>query len=354
MLIIAKVCVKAIIILIAVNTLSPSSTEPAKAAEVKNATALAKSGTQLANAVEETKEIEGVVPRSHFWEGKGELRLASINIDGLKREYYIYKPAGNYTYPLPTVFAFHGHGGTARGMDKFTGGITALADKEGFLVVFPDGIDKGWVDGREANAKPVRDDVKFISTLIDRLVSSNLADARRIYVCGISNGGFFSQYLAMKIPDKLAGAASVGASLSLEQETAKSGKPIPLMYILGTKDPLVPWEGGKIGFRGMKNRGQCVPASKAISFWLENNGIANRNQTSEQIPDSNKADKCTASRTVYGNGNPGSDMIVYQVDNGGHTWPGGMQYLPAFIIGNTNRDFNANEAIWSFFREHHI
>lgn len=296
---------------------------------------------------------EGVIPRAHFWDGKGEMRLASITIDGLKREYYIYRPAGSHVYPLPTVFAFHGHGGTARGMDKFTGGITALADREGVLLVFPDGIDKGWCDGREANAKPVRDDVKFISTLIDHLVSSSLADARRVYACGMSNGGFFTQYIAMKIPEKLAGAASVGASLSPEQEPFKSGRAIPMMYMLGTKDPLVPWDGGRIGLKRMQRRGRCVPATRAISFWLDNNGISSRNQTSERVPDINRADRCTASKTMYGNGNPRSDVVVYQIDNGGHTWPGGQQYLPAFIIGNTNRDFNANEVLWGFFKEHH-
>ena len=316
------------------------------------ATAISGSAQSFAESLDREA---GATPRVRFWAGKGDMQLASIEVDGLKREYYIYRPAGNHTYPLPTLFAFHGHGGTARGMDKFTGGISELADKEGFLLVFPDGIKRSWLDGREANGKPPRDDVKFISSLIDHLVTSKLADSHRVYVCGMSNGGFFSQYLALKIPDKLAGMVSVGASLATVHDNLKSGKPIPMMYILGTRDPLVPWDGGKIGFkRSFEDRGQCVPAPRAISYWLENNGLTSSSQSTEQVPNTDKSDRSTVKRTVYSNGSARSDMVVYQVDGGGHTWPGGQQYLPAFVIGRTNRDINANEAIWDFLKGHQI
>ncbi|NMD03070.1 MAG: phospholipase, partial [Bacteroidales bacterium] len=56
--------------------------------------------------------------------------------------------------------------------------------------------------------------------------------------------------------------------------------------------------------------------------------------------------------TRYVNESDGTEVILYAVEGGGHTWPGGFQYLPAWIIGKTSRDIDANEVIWAFFKRH--
>jgi polyhydroxybutyrate depolymerase len=77
-----------------------------------------------------------------------------IFFSGLERTYRIHLPSQrDQTKPVPLVFLFHGGGGTGQGMEKLTlGGFNRLADREGFIVVYPDGIEKHWNDGRGLEA----------------------------------------------------------------------------------------------------------------------------------------------------------------------------------------------------------
>lgn len=286
-----------------------------------------------------------------YCKGEGEILSKTIDIDGVKRDYYLYKPANNANSPLPLVIACHGGGGNAKRMDRATGGISALADQKGFIVVYPQGLGKRWNDGRTVGLSNSKD-IEFISKLIDTLVESNLVDRKRVYSTGISNGGFFSQYLAKRLPDKIAAVASVAASLPDNFLKFEKSKPVPVLYLLGTKDPLVPYEGGRIGLkRGKKNRGRVVSADEAVKYWLENNGL------SETIPkqkyvDDDTTDGITIQLVEYSNSDPERDVSVYKIIGGGHTWPNGTQYLPKFLIGKVTRELDGNAVIWNFFSKH--
>ena len=69
-------------------------------------------------------------------------------------------------------------------------------------------------------------------------------------------------------------------------------------------------------------------------------------------PDRDPHDGTRVKCTRYVNESDGTEVILYAVEGGGHTWPGGFQYLPAWIIGKTSRDIDANEVIWAFFKRH--
>ncbi len=291
-------------------------------------------------------------PRSieERWSGKGKPQLKEMAVDGINRRYYYYKPE-SATLPAPLVLAFHGGGGTAEGTDKCAGGLAKLADEKGFIIVYPDAIDRHWNDGRPDLSKTNYDDVGFISKIIDELNARRLIDPKRVYATGISNGGFFSQFLAIQLPDKIAAVATVAASVS-KTFLGLNVAPKPIMMLLGTKDTLVPWEGGKVGGKVLrKGRGEVIPGRQSVKFWLaKNNNNATPNTI--ELPDKDRRDDSRVIVEQYGSAGSPNEVLLYEIRGGGHTWPDGQQYLPKSIIGPVCRDFDGNAAIWNFFEKH--
>ncbi|MBK9142806.1 MAG: esterase [Candidatus Melainabacteria bacterium] len=295
--------------------------------------------------------------KSQFWQGSGSMRKESLKVGGVERTYYVYSPRGFEagSGPLPLVIALHGGGGTAERMDKLTGGITRVADRNGFLIAFPQGEQKRWNDGRKAESiTGSLDDVGFIAQMIDTLVGSGKVDSKRVYATGISNGGFFSQYLAIKLPDRIAAVATVAATVPASWQSESPGRPVPVMMILGLEDPLVPYNGGRIGGRILhKDRGSVLPAGQSISYWLDNNSV-DRSSRRENRIDNDPDDGTSLVVSTFGQAADKKQVMVVDVRGGGHTWPRGWKYLPEALIGRTSQELDANEAIWNFFRSHSL
>lgn len=285
-----------------------------------------------------------------MWSGVKPPVQQEIDIAGVKRSFYLYIPE-KAKLPAPTVLVFHGGGGKAEGVDYSVGGMAKLADEEGFIVVYPAGIDRGWNDGRKFDGQGKEDDVSFVRELIDNLVSKKQADPARVYACGISNGGFFSQYLAQQLPGKIAAVASVAASVS-EDMAASQVSCQPTMFVLGTNDPLVPFKGGRIGGKLLKRaRGSVLAFTDSIDFRCKANG-ADTLTVDQKLPDIVASDRCQVEVMRYGGVGSPAEVLVYKIVGGGHTWPQGLQYLPKALVGTVCRDFNCNEAIWKFFSTH--
>jgi len=259
----------------------------------------------------------------------------SIEIGGLSRTYLLHLPNGAESdQPVPLVLAFHGRGGQGAGMETLTG-LSATADAHGFIVAYPDGIDHSWHYG-VSNV----DDIAFTDALIDRLVAEHHVDPDRVYATGLSDGGFFSEFLGCAPEHRIAAIAPVGASLTgLLLLRCQLVPPIPVEIIFGTDDPIVPW-GGSGQFPGGL---LSVPASTA--FWVQHAGLEGAPTTDEWLPNADPNDGTTVHHTAYGDG----QVDLLAVVGGGHTWPGGLQYLPAAFVGRTSRDFRASERIWQFF-----
>ena len=126
----------------------------------------------------------------------------TIMVNGIEREYIIYKPSSLLPQvKYPVVLDFHGGGGNATSTEK-SFGFDNIADIKKFIVVYPEGLHKGWNDGRkDGKLQHTADDVAFVSQLIDKLIREENADSARIYATGISNGAFFSIYLAGNFPE---------------------------------------------------------------------------------------------------------------------------------------------------------
>jgi len=297
---------------------------------------------------------------SNAGEGIGD-DTGSMIAAGLQRTYRVHVPLSHdKTKPVPLVVALHGGGGTAEGMVKLTlDGFNKLSDQEGFVVVYPDGIGKNWNDGRSEEETKYRahkekvDDTGFISALIDYFIKVYDINPKSVYVTGISNGAIMSYRLACELSDKIAAIAPVDGNMSQNfLPKCSPSKPISVLVINNVKDPLVPWNGGDItGPFGLKKLGKVLSVSQTIEYWVKHNECSPSPSITEE-PDKDPEDGTRVRREEYSGGKDGTEVILYAIEGGGHTWPGGYQYLPARIIGKTSKDIDANEVIWNFFKKH--
>jgi len=281
----------------------------------------------------------------------------SLDHGGRTRTYLYYVPrVADPAKKLPLVLLLHGGLGSGRKMIGLTQeGWNRLADSEGFIAVYPDGIERHWNDGRgiKDHDKVVEgiDDVGFLLALLERLSTQLPVDKSRVYVTGISNGSMMTSRLACEVPGRFAAVALVAGYMPVSQQVScKPSRPLPVMIIGGTKDPLVPFEGGMVHFR-KKLLGETLSFAQTGDFWKKINGCKGQ-PLKVEIPEKDQFDNCTASVETWAGGKQGSEVVLVTVKDGGHTWPGGDAYAPARYIGHTCRDFDANVLVWEFFKKH--
>ena len=269
----------------------------------------------------------------------------ALVIDGRERTYLMWSPVGSGPFPL--VLALHGRLGDGAGMEELA--QVSRLTKEGALVVAPDGYEKSWADARgttPASSDGI-DDVRFLSQLIDDMIAKHHADPTRVYVMGMSNGGMMALTLACRITDRLAGVITVTGLMSAALvESCRLSKPLPVAFIHGTNDPIVPYEGGGVSGGG----GTVQSADASAQFWAHANGCAPPTRTA--LPDVARSDETTTTLHGWSHCRDNAEVRLYSVEGGGHTWPGGKQYLGKWLIGRTSQDFSATDEGWRFLQAH--
>ena len=115
----------------------------------------------------------------------------------------------------------------------------------------------------------------------------------------------------------------------------------------GTEDPQMPYDGGTISVFGVE-RGEVISTRATVDHWLELNGCPAHSKK-KMLPDVSRHDETTVTSYQYSGCQTGVNVALYRVEGGGHTWPGGRQYLREDRIGKTSRDINACDEIWRFF-----
>ena len=262
----------------------------------------------------------------------------SMQFDGENRTYDYHRPAGytaQQSYPL--VISLHGASSNSFQQALYSE-FNNVADTAGFIVVYPNGIGSTWNSSNGViPGQSTADDVGFINALIDRLMSLYSIDARRVYTCGISNGGFMSYRLMCELSHRFAAMASVAGQLPDGiVPTCNPGRPIPVLHLHGTTDPIVAYNGAA----------GWLSVDSTISWWLDNNNCPTT-PAFMSLPDLDPNDGTTVETYQYTGCDAGSEVMLYKIINGGHTWPGGF-VVP--FIGNTCKDIEGSVEIWKFFK----
>jgi polyhydroxybutyrate depolymerase len=273
--------------------------------------------------------------------------ITTLSVGGVSRSFILHVPRGFGLQPpvglSPLVLVFHGGGGSARTMPRFTG-FDALSDQEGFFVAYPDSFNRSWNDSRGLSPA---DDVGFVHALIGSLRGRYPIDPARVYATGISAGGFFSQRLACDLAGDVSAVAAVAATMPEPLlPICKPAQAVSVLFMHGVSDPIVRIEGGPV----LRDRGNAVSLLSAVRFWRDFDGTA-ATSVGADLPDQ-VSDGTHVHRDLYRGGRQGTEVVVYTIAGGGHTWPGGSQYLPAFFVGKASGNLDATSTIWEFFKAH--
>lgn len=259
---------------------------------------------------------------------------------------------GSQAGPMALLFVLHGGGGSGSGMELLTAGrFNRIADRDGAVVVYPDGIDRHWNDGRELSDTAARenvDDVGFMLAVIEDMAREHAIDRGRIFATGISNGGFMSFRLACDAADTFAAVAPVTAALSEQLgPRCKPARPIAVAILNGTEDPLVPWSGGPVKVLGT-TRGAAWSTMQTFDRWLELDQCRERrvDPRLDKDPDDQTVLVTHRGRACH----DGVEVRLYEIQGGGHTWPLGAEYARAWLVGRVSREVDATAEIWSFMQ----
>jgi polyhydroxybutyrate depolymerase len=209
------------------------------------------------------------------------------------------------------------------------------------VTVYPSGVN-GWnIGSHDAYSVKRRtsdaDDIGFFCAMFDALIKEGLADPKRIYVTGGSNGGVITQFLVCHLADRIAGAGVVVATLprAAERDWPKPARRVPILVMLGTVDPMKPWNG---------NADQ-MSADETIAFWRKQNACTADGKKWD-LPDRDANDGCRVHAQRWEGGAP---VVFYTIEGHGHGWP--MQRgRDETGTGPKTRDISAPEEFWKFFQ----
>lgn len=263
----------------------------------------------------------------------------SIYSGGKYRSYRLYIPAAySGSVSVPLILNLHGYTSNAYQQQVYSN-FMPIADTAGFLMVYPQGTNDiygqpFWNAGIASTS--VVNDTLFLNQLIDSLRTMYNIDSTRVYMTGLSNGGFMSHYMACFCNRKITAIASVAGTFFTFWPPCNPNKVVPVMHIHGTADPTVPYYGNA----------NMLSADSTIGRWVVKNNC-NPVPSYSAVPDINTTDGSTAEHYRYfKTGNAKSIVEFFKINNGAHTWPGSP-----YIIGTTNQDINASAEIWRFFRQ---
>ncbi len=325
------------VLIVAVGLLFASCGSSAKSSSSTGTTATQTNGSTTAGAC----TAGNVSPGTHD---------ETLTIAGQPRVVRVHIPTGyDGTNAVPLVVNMHGSGSTAAGQEAFSG-MDATADKNGFIVVYPQAvIPQGsgyeWnvpgvpLFGGKAVPADAADDVAFIKAVVANAEASYCVDKTRVYATGMSGGGRMASQLACDASGTFAAVAPV-AGLRLPSPCPAT-RPVPVVAFHGTADPVDPFNGN-----GQAYWTYSVP--EAASRWATQNGCSPNGSSSSVAP--------TVTRTTYSGCKDGATVELYAISGEGHEWPGGPPESRAAtrVLGPQSDAVSANDVMWAFFQQHHL
>lgn len=280
-------------------------------------------------------------------QGAADPNLRTVTHGGRERTYLVHDHARGGRAPV--VVVLHGGGGNGANAVKMTG-FDRIAAREGLIAVYPEGTSAferlkmlTWNAGHccaSAMDNQV-DDVGFIGGLIDGLIASGRADASRIYVTGMSNGGMMTHRIGRELSNRIAAIAPVVGAVFGDEAPPRA--PVPAFIVVGAEDQNIPPAGGPLQVRALLGRRSAdrdvAPAFAQASYWARANGCGEPVRT----------ETAAARRAAWTDCRSGAPVVFVSVLNNGHAWPGGQPGRDG--AAPPTKAYDASEEIWAFFRQ---
>lgn len=206
----------------------------------------------------------------------GRVTRTSAKVAGRRRRWLVYRPA-SYAAGAPVLLVLHGSGETGTTFRRATGRrFDELADRQGFIVVYPDGWRRNWNEtrlaGRFAAKKKHIDDTRFLTELADSVAGTGAP----VWITGFSSGAAAALRVALEASDRIEAIAPVGASVPTADNwqtdlevPATLARRVRALLVLGDRDPVNPLNGGRAGLFDGKvgNRGSVLSGVDSTA-WL--------------------------------------------------------------------------------------
>jgi polyhydroxybutyrate depolymerase len=265
--------------------------------------------------------------------------FATFTHDGVIRTYHYYVPSyWNSTESMPLLMVLHGLTQSGQGIMNITN-FNSLAESEGFIAVYPDGLENAWNADMNVTVSSA-DDKGFLERLVTHFETNFGVNSSRIYFTGFSNGGFMSNKLACESSLCIAAIASVSGNMSSTvYENCNPKQPTSVLHIHGTADAVVSYFGSPT---------TGVSVEQSMEKWREFLGC-NQSPSIEELPNVNLLDLSTAEWQRYSNCVQGVSLKLLKVSGGGHQWPGINTLVGG--VGTINMDFYSPEIIWNFLKD---
>ncbi|MFQ3544654.1 PHB depolymerase family esterase [Halobacillus rhizosphaerae] len=276
-------------------------------------------------------------------------------VGGKERTFYYQLPS-IMPEAAPLVFCFHGAGSHAQHHMKLTQ-FHEVSEQQQFITVFPeawqsdpdDRMSKQWNEGRRKNSafQHQINDVEFVLEMIEWFKRTYPIDNQRIYAEGFSNGSAFSLKLGIECQDTFAGVGGVAGPLVIElAENINWQKPMPLVFIMGTGDQFVPYDGR---YSDAYMIDQLISAEETGALFASSWNPRLLKQQ-EDLLDPSQSGKHLVTKTSYVQTDGDEKVILYTLHGSGHTWPGGPESQSTLLTGKVMERFNATQAIWDHLK----
>jgi polyhydroxybutyrate depolymerase len=274
-----------------------------------------------------------------------------------ERHYLLAAPSQALTRKRPLVIVLHGAGASARqvlGMAFPPSPLSVwleIAEREQIVVVAPDAGKGGWSDCLASAARVARkDDVAFVGALIDKAISDHHVDPERVYVIGVSRGGFMAYRVAMELTGKLAAFSAVLASMPLAGKFAMPAAPLSALIVGCTADRLMRYQGGKFFYSPLDPVSSIEDSAR---MWREHGGLPDVPAV-QAIPRVDSGARTHATRYLWGDAPNRLQVGLIKIENAGHAEPSRRKRYPRLInwlVGAQNADFEVADAAWEFFEQ---
>ncbi|MGH8890146.1 MAG: alpha/beta hydrolase family esterase [Acidothermaceae bacterium] len=268
-------------------------------------------------------------------------RTVTVTTKDGARQAIVVHPTNAGVKPALVVMLHGGFGSDTQAEKAY--GWDDEATHDGFVVAYPNGVDKAWNVGNCCGAaqRSGVDDVAFLHALVAQLEQTDGVDPKRVYAVGMSNGAMMTYTWACRDPGELAAIGPVAGTLGTP---CPSPHPITVIAIHGTADQHVPIDGG-VGPAGRTGVSYDSLAQSLAPF-IAADGCADSPAVAKAPPLTTSVWTCAA----------GQSVTTRVVDGAGHQWPGSIKPSTAgrklLGIDPPSTAFDATDFLWQQLSPH--